>query len=137
MALDYIEIKDAGNVNRKIVGKFNGNTEFQQGVHLLGPSRSDTHTGAGNGTTVTVADIPCGHFALQVVETGGVTAWSVVLEVSLDGTNFRTILSHTEADGDKAILFSGPNKYPALYFRSRCISRTGGTSVAAYIVGLP
>jgi hypothetical protein len=140
MALDEFLIADANEVQRKVVGKYNSASQFQQGVHMLGPSRSDTFTTTANGTAVNVADVPVGHFGLQVKQTGTVTSWTVVLEVSLDGTNYATVLTHTKTDnGDGAIAFSGPNKYPALHFRARCSAITlgGGTNVVATIVGLP
>ena len=140
MALDAITIKDAANVDRDIVGKFNASNQFQQGVHLLNQSRADTFTGTGAGTAVASVELGVSHFALQVKETGTVTSWTVVVQVSLDGTNYVTILTHTKAgDGDGAIVFSGPNRYPALYFRANCTAVTlgGGTNVIATIVGMP
>jgi hypothetical protein len=103
-------------------------------------SRSDTYTAAANGTTVDVSAQGMKRFGLQVKQTGTVSSWTVLLEVSLDGTNFVTVLTHTKADdGDGAIAFTGANLYPALYFRSRCSAITlgGGTNVIATIVGMP
>lgn len=140
MALDAVTIKDASNTDRAIVGKFNGANQFQQGVHLLNQSRSDTFTGTGAGTAVNSADLGVSHYALQVKQTGTVTSWTVQLQVSLDGTNYATILTHTKAgDQDGGIVFSGPNRYPALYFRANVSALTlgGGTNVVATIVGIP
>lgn len=103
-------------------------------------SRSDTYTATANGTAVDVSAQGMQNFALQCKQTGTVTSWTVVLEASLDGTNYVTVLTHSKAtDGDGAIVFSGANKYPALYFRSRCTEVTlgGGTNVIATIVGKP
>ena len=140
MALDAIVIKDGSNVDRSVVGKFNGASQFQQGVHLLSQTRADTFTTAASGTAVNSADLGVARFAVQCKQTGTVTSWSIDLEVSLDGTNYIAILTHTKAtNGDGGILFSGPNKYPALYFRSRCTAITlgGGTNVVTTIVGMP
>lgn len=104
-------------------------------------TRSDTYTAAGNGTTVNVSTMPCSKFALQVKQTGsGITAWNVVVEGSLNNTQFTTILEHSNAgefrnaaDGETVYFNSGP----FLYFRSRCVSITLGTAtnVVATIVG--
>lgn len=100
-----------------------------------GSSRSDTYTTNVAGTTVDVSTKPCKHFGLQIVKSGAVTVWTVALEVSLDGVNFTTVLTHTESDGDLAVIWN-PAPIAGLYFRSRCITRTGGTNVTAYIVGM-
>ena len=102
-------------------------------------TRQETFTTAANGTAQDVSNQGFSSFALQVVQTGTVTSWTVVVQASLDGTNYATILSHTKAgDGDAAIVFSGPNRYPALYFRASCTAITlgGGTNVVATIVGV-
>lgn len=101
--------------------------------------RSDDFTATANGVTVDVNQQGMKYFSIQVAKTGNVTSWTVVLEVSLDGTNFRTILTHDSVgDGDLAINFTA-TPYPALYFRSRCsaISLGAGTKVTATIVGMP
>jgi len=138
--MDFITIKDNANADRKIVGKYNANSEFQQVVHLGNQNRSDTFTGTGDGTAVNSADLGVKHYSLQVVATGAVSAWTVNLQVSLDGTNYVTILTHTQAaNGTGAVVFSGANVYPALYFRTNCSAITlgGGTNVIAYVVGVP
>lgn len=103
-------------------------------------SRSDTFTASGNGTTVDVSAQGMSRFGLQVVKTGTVSAWNVVLEGSLNGTHFSTILTHTEtAPGDTLTIWVGANAFPALYYRARCVSITlsGGTNVIATIIGKP
>lgn len=104
---------------------------------ILAPSssRSDVFTGATSGTIVDVSTRPCKYFALQIVKSGAVTAWTVLLEASLDGVNFKDILTHTEADGDGVVIWN-PQPVAGLYFRSRCTVRTGGTNVTAYILGM-
>jgi hypothetical protein len=103
-------------------------------------SRSDTFTGTGNGTTVDVSAQGMGRFGIQVKGTGAsATSWTVVLEGSLDGTNFETILTHNTAEGDGGVVWSGANYVPCLYFRSRCsaLSLGSATNVVATIVGKP
>lgn len=101
-------------------------------------SRSDTYTAAANGTTVNVSTHTRQYFAIQVKGTGAAaTAWEVVLEAGLDGSNFSTVLTHkntTQADGEVIWLSV---RAPALYFRSRCVSITlgGATNVIATILG--
>lgn len=105
-------------------------------------SRSDTYTGAGNGTSVDASTKPCKNFSLQVKGTGAApTAWNVVVEGSLNNTQFTTILEHSNAgefrsaaDGE-TVSFNGG---PFFYFRSRCVSITLGsaTNVVATIVGM-
>lgn len=104
-------------------------------------SRGDTYTAAATGTAVDVSDVGASTFGMQVKGTGAAaTAWNVVLEVSLDGTNYASLLTHSSADGDSdgGVVWSGANASPALYFRSRCVSVTLGsaTNVVATIVGL-
>lgn len=102
-------------------------------------SRSDTFTAAGNGVTVNASDRPINSFAIQVVGTGAsATAWTVVLEGSLDGTNFTAMLTHNTVTGNGTVLFSGANLFPVNYFRSRCVSVTLGsaTNIVVYVLGL-
>jgi hypothetical protein len=102
-------------------------------------SRSDTFTGTGNGTTVDVSGQALSGFGIQVKGTGApAAAWNVVLEGSLDNTNFTTIATHsnlTDSDG-KAKPGGGA---PWLYFRSRCVSLTLGsaTNIVVTILGVP
>lgn len=105
-------------------------------------TRSDTYTTAANGTTVDMSARPVRRFALQVKGTGAAaTAWNVVLEGSLNNSQFTAILEHSNAgefrnaaDGETVYIDSG---VPWLYFRSRLVSITLGsaTNVVATIVG--
>lgn len=101
-------------------------------------TRSDTFTGTGNGVTVDASAVGFKHFALQVTETGTVTSWTVVLEGSIDGTTFTTILSHTKAGDGSGVTVWDPRAVPCLYFRARCTALTlgAGTDVVARILGL-
>lgn len=120
---------------KRSVGADGAATDFRDQV-----TRQETFTGAANGTAQDISAQGLSKFAIQAVETGTVTSWTVALQVSLDGTNYITILSHTKAgDGSGGIVFSGPNRYPALYFRAICSAVTlgGGTNVVVTIVGMP
>lgn len=107
--------------------------------------RSDTFTAAANGTAIDLgAGTAYKSFALQVVQTGTVTSWTVVLEGSLDGTNFSTILTHTNAaPGSGGIVplttAAAFTPFPVRYYRSRCsaIVLGAGTNVIATILGVP
>lgn len=102
--------------------------------------RSDTYTGTGNGTTVDVSTAPLSTFAISVKGTGAAaTVWTAVLEGSLDGTNFTTILTHTNVTGDGLSLFIGTAFAPARYFRSRVSALTLGsaTNIVIAILGVP
>lgn len=103
-------------------------------------TRQETFTTTANGTAQDVSAQGFSRFAIQVKQTGTVTSWTIEAQVSLDGTNYVSVLSHTKAgDGDGGIVFSGPNRYPALYFRASCTAITlgGGTNVVVTIVGMP
>lgn len=101
-------------------------------------SISDTFTATGNGTTVDCSKQPVESFGIQITSTGGTpTLWTVVLEGSLDGTNFTTILTHTNILGINVSLWSGAVLSPCLYFRSRVSVLTlgGATNITATIIG--
>lgn len=134
-----IATDDVGGVHyqriKRAVGGDGSATDFLDKV-----TRQETFTTATAGTAQDVTAQGFSKFALQCAQTGTVTSWTVVLQVSLDGTNYSTILTHTKADdGDGVVIFTGPNRYPALYFRSNCTELTlgGGTNVVATIVGMP
>lgn len=102
-------------------------------------TRADTFTTATNGTTLDAHLAPVKYFTLQVVATGAVTSWTVVLEGSLDNVNFTTILTHTNlVPGTPSAMFGGTTATPILYFRSRvsAITLGGGTNVIATILGM-
>lgn len=134
-----IATDDVGGVHyqrvKRSVGGDGSATDF-----LDKASRQETFIATGLGITVDVSAQGMSTFALQVKETGSVTSWTVVLEASLDGINFATILTHTKVDsGDGGIQFTGANRMPALYFRARCTAITlgSGTNVIVNILGLP
>lgn len=101
-------------------------------------NRQDTFTAAGNGTTVDVSTKPLKSFAITGAQTGTVTSWTLILEGSLDGTNFTTMVTHTNVIGNNVIVFSGANLYPVMYIRVRCsaIVLGVGTSVTSTILGM-
>lgn len=59
-------------------------------------------------------------------------AWSAVLEGSLDGTNWTTILTHSSGDG--TIVWTGAGLYfPVNYLRTRLASVTLGSASAVVV----
>ena len=116
-------------------------TPVSGSVSIINPSstRSDTYTATGNGTTINVTANPLQSFTLQVKGTdAAATTWDVRLEGSLDNANFSTILTHTNATGDGAVLWAGAVLSPLLYFRSRCAGLVLGpaTNIIATILGV-
>ena len=104
-------------------------------------NRSDTYTGATFGVAVNVTTAPLSRFAVQVKGTGGVpTSWDVRCEGSLDGTNFSSILTHTNTTGDGEVLWSAANQSASFYLRSRCAGLVLGvsaTDIVVRILGVP
>lgn len=122
---DTLEINDDGSINARFSPAFS--------------TQSETFTATGNGTTIDISSTPLKTFTLQVVGTNGTpVVWSVILEGSLDGTNFTTILRSTDALGNGIALFSGASSYPVLYYRIRCASLTLGlaTNIVAKVLGV-
>jgi hypothetical protein len=107
-------------------------------IYLDRATRSDVFTATGNGVTVDVSAQGMSRFAMQAKATGAVTSWTVLFEVSLDGTNWVTLLTLTNVE-DGQIVYTGAVFHPSLFFRSRCSAITlgGGTNVTVTIVGMP
>lgn len=100
-------------------------------------SQNDTFSGTGNGATIDCSTSPCSNFSLLVNPTGAVTSWTVVLEGSIDGSHFTTILSQTSVIGAGITVFSGSTTSPSFYFRARCSSLILGlgTNIVSTILG--
>lgn len=99
-------------------------------------TRVDNFTATGKGTIVAVTDAPTSQYAIQVKGVAvGATSWTVLLEGSLDGVNFTTILTHNATDGSTVV--SGSTLSPYLYFRSNCtaLSLGSATSINVTILG--
>ena len=98
--------------------------------------RSDTFVALGNGVIITPIK-PVVNFGIQVVGTGGVaTLWTALLEGSLDGVNFSTIIAHTQAIGQGITLW-GTLPSAINYFRSRVsvLTLAPATDIVVYILG--
>ena len=116
-------------------------SEGSKTVVELYATRSDTFTSTGNGTAVDASTRPMRSFAIQVTGTGAAaTSWTVVLEGSLDGTTYTTILTHTgTVDSNGGTHWGDAVATPILYFRSRCTAVTLGsaTNIIAVVLGVP
>lgn len=153
---DDVDIRDASGITRTMRGPEISSKVYQaiaRGVMnsasapssaafwLDKASRADTFTTTGSGATVDVSAQGMSKFGIQVKGTSvAPTSWTVVLEGSLDGTNFSTLLTHTNTSlGDGAVLHSGATVLPVLYFRSRCtaLSLGSATNIVVTIVGVP
>lgn len=100
---------------------------------------TEAYTGIGPGSTQDVSAYPHKYFTMQVVGTGAAaTAWTVVLEGSLDGINFSAIMQHDETDGDGAVVWAGANIAASAYFRINVTALTLGaaTNITVYALGI-
>ncbi len=116
-------------------------SEGSKTVVELYATRADTYTIAASGTSVDAATRPIKYFGLQVKGTGAsATSWTVLLEGSLDGTNFTEIFTHTNTtNSDGATAWSSAVATPCLYIRSRCsaVVLGGASAIVATILGVP
>lgn len=118
---------------------WSGNVVGFGGVTLAHNTRSDTFTTTANGTTLGDGFQNWKYFTLSVRQTGTVTSWTVVLEVSLDNTTFSTVLTHTNVTGSGVVVFAADAiPRPVLYMRARCtaIVLGAGTNVISTIIGV-
>ena len=96
-------------------------------------------TATGTGDTVDLTVFPMKSFSMQVTGTGGTpTLWTAILEGSLDGTNFDTILTHTNVVGINVVMSTGSAFTTMRYIRPRVTVLTlGGASAAnVHIAGV-
>lgn len=96
-----------------------------------------TFTEAGDGEPINVTHRPAKDFAIQVKGTGNsATLWDVVIEGSLNGTQYQNIVSHTTSDGDGVVKWQ--TSRPVIFFRGRVIALTLGlaTNIKVNILGV-
>jgi hypothetical protein len=100
-------------------------------------SVANTFTTTGTGTVLSTT-LSFDQYALQVqvVGTSTLTTWNVVLEGSLDGVNFSTILISTNVLG-QGVIWGSAMIAPSLYIRSRVVSLVLGlaTNITVTILG--
>lgn len=100
---------------------------------------TETFTTVTTGATQDVTAFPFTSFCLQATGTGGTpTIWNVVLEGSLDNTNFTTILNHITTTGIGVNAYTGASKFPCLYYRTRVVALTLGaaTNISIKTIGM-
>lgn len=138
MALEYVSIDDFAGAEKKIAVRDLGSSIKAQLFVPYQENRQDTFTAAGLGTSVNVSEVPCNRFALQVKGTGAVpTSWEVVVEGSLNGSQYTTIATHKSGiDADGAVRWQS-QATPSKYFRSQVVSLVLGsaTNIVVDILG--
>jgi len=101
--------------------------------------QQSTFTAPGSSVTIS-STRTLKNFAIQVSGVGSTpNNWEVVLEGSLDGLNFDTILTHDKGTvGDGKIMFNGNQVFPVRKIRARVISLDLGsaTSIKVSIIGV-
>ena len=101
---------------------------------------SQTFTGTGASSSTDLTKKPLKYYTIQVTETGTVTSWTVELQVSLNGSNWTTVMNHQRAvEGNGANKFSGGgNVSSALFMRVNVSALTlgAGTNIVVNAVGV-
>ncbi len=92
---------------------------------------------AQTSSTISVGAVK--YFSLQVVASGAVTSWTVVLEGAVAGGTFGVIATHTNVTPGNGGIIVPTTPVPVSSFRLRCtaIVLGGGTGVTAFAIGLP
>lgn len=110
-------------------------------INLASPAaRSDTYTTTATGTAVDGSLRNFKFFGIRVTGTGAApTSWTVVLEVSVDGTTYNTLLTHTNTTDSNGAAQWSASPAPGLKFRSRCtaLSLGSATNIVVDIIGAP
>lgn len=89
------------------------------------------------GTVIDMSTGPMQNFAVQVDAPVGVTAWTVLLEGTVNGTKWDTVLTHTNASpGDGKIVWTTAPK-PVKKVRLNCTAYTGTGTLVAGLLGTP
>jgi len=98
---------------------------------------SEDFTATGNGTPLDMTLSPQNMYALQVVVPSGIPVlWTVILEGSLDGLNWDTLISHTEALGIAKIVFSPSPPTSWMRFRVPVLSLGTSSKITAYALAM-
>lgn len=97
---------------------------------------TDTKTATGACTRIDLSGYgPLSDWALQVSGVGAApTAWTVNLEVSLDGVTFQRIVQHTTTTLNGGVIWA--TGFPALHVQAYVASLTLGTATGLSIVVL-
>jgi hypothetical protein len=98
----------------------------------------ETYDATGTGAVTDVSQRPMRNFSVLVVGTdAAATAWTVIIDGSLDGTVYSEIMEHNTVIGDGENLYSGTTLFPCRYFRTRCTSLTLGaaTDIVVTVLG--
>jgi len=131
-------LKDGGSNQTDFETNYKPTANLPLGARQTDTSSvSNTFTSTGIGTILTTP-LSFDQYALQVQVTGNstLTLWNVVLEGSLNGVNFSTILTSTNLLGP-GVIWGSAMVAPSLYIRSRVVSLTLGlaTNIIVTILG--
>lgn len=104
-------------------------------------SQSDTYAATGTGAVLSATARPLKSFALAVKGTGAApTSFTVLLQGSLDGTNWTTILTASNiTPGDGQVQWAAAGiATPAIYFRTNTTALVLGsaTDIVVRLLGL-
>lgn len=96
----------------------------------------DRVTATGASAATRLAE-PLGTFTVQTVLSGGtaVTAISITLQGSLDGTNWTTLATSTSLTGDQQYAVDKPQNYIRANWAS--VTATANPTLTVYVAGLP
>ena len=98
---------------------------------------TDVFTATGTGTTVSVQAVAVKSYSIAVKgTTAAATSWTAILEISLDGTNFTTLLTHSTGTGDGVVLANTTTFSPSLFFRARLTALVLGPATDVHITVL-
>jgi hypothetical protein len=120
-------------ISREVWEDTSGNTYQRINRYL----QNETFTTATTGTSVNTTGEATDTHTLVVFQTGVVTAWTVLLQGSLDsGTNWFTIATHTNATGSGVAVFT--NTAPATMLRTNVTLLTlgAGTNIKVQWVAI-
>lgn len=91
----------------------------------------------GTHTVVDMSTGPMSSFGLQAKLGAAVTAWTLLLEGTIDGTNWDTILTHTNVTpGDGKMIWTTVPK-PCKKVRLNLSSLTGAGTLDCALLGVP
>lgn len=79
---------------------------------------------------------PFKFYSLAVAPSAGSGAWNVVLQGSLDGNLWSTIVVNSSVTYTAGALATNTTPIPALYLRTQGLSLAGGLSVTATVIGV-
>lgn len=102
-------------------------------------SFSENFSATGEGATLDMSLAPVNIYAIQVtVPSGTPVSWTVNLEISLDGSTWETVLTHTKLLNSFSINSLTGNPRPANFMRFNVTALNKGSSpnITAYALAM-